>query len=76
MIHGKTRKSIAQPLQIALENLRNEEESEFLFNYAEVTNNASRDSIAQLLIASHLTVLLTPGAKYHPSGIQRRLTAY
>ena len=76
MIHVARQKNIDQQLQIALESLRNAEESDFFFNYAKATEGASRHSIAQLLVASHLTVLLTPGAKYHPSGIQRRLTAY
>ncbi len=62
---GVQQKKNIQYLKLALENLRNADKSDLLINYEQGITFVSKYSIGQLVFAIHLTVLLTPGAKYH-----------
>lgn len=75
-MHFIQQKRITKQLQTALEKLRNDESSDFLFNYTRALNDTSKHDFSQLILASHLTLLLTPGAKYHNTHKQLHTAEY
>ncbi|KAI0867853.1 hypothetical protein GGS24DRAFT_495023 [Hypoxylon argillaceum] len=62
-IYPRSFKKTTRHLRITLENLRDANKSADLIDYAQVINMAPEFSVAQGLISSHLTLLLTLGAK-------------
>ncbi|KAI0415959.1 hypothetical protein F5X98DRAFT_206355 [Xylaria grammica] len=63
-LYADPSREMMRHLKFSLENLRNEDKSIFSVNYEQVIG-VPEYSIAQLVIASQLSVRLTLGAKYH-----------